>query len=502
MEKKWWYIRGAQISILFFLSSMASFTGAKAVAFSTTKKSKPGITAKTSTRGMQPRQALPLVRKAAPLFRSSGKHVSRGGKPDKQLASQKSQVSPKRTTVRTALTRKNGKKIALSTSSARFARLTASRATKKMAKRQWGNRSQRRFQVDLSRRAGVAAVAGLSSRQVLLENNYDPVDSTTLYSPETAPFLIQVNNERLPYRLNSVFTLPGETTILSIGDSRKKNEFTLQTSLNVTQIGPNAWSWKAPREVGLYSVKILHPAWGATAQLNVFVMVPFSQVEEGYINGYRVGNYPTTPLRELTAYTLPRGFIEVTEANRDTRVSPHFRLRQFLCKQESEYPKYIILDPRLLSVLETILKKINDQGRSCPTLSIMSGYRTPYYNRAIGNSTTYSRHLWGDAADIFIDAAPRDGEMDDLNRDGEIDLQDTETLYNIVQDLYAPPVQRFLAGSFFNEPILQTLVANGAVEDQRVQRLITGGLARYRENGAHGPFVHVDVRGVFTRWGR
>jgi hypothetical protein len=31
---------------------------------------------------------------------------------------------------------------------------------------------------------------------------------------------------------------------------------------------------------------------------------------------------------------------------------------------------------------------------------------------------------------------------------------------------------------------------------------MTGGLARYRETGSHGPFVHVDVRGIFTRWGR
>jgi hypothetical protein len=90
--------------------------------------------------------------------------------------------------------------------------------------------------------------------------------------------------------------------------------------------------------------------------------------------------------------------------------------------------------------------------------------------------------------------------MDDLNRDGVVNLRDTEVLYDIVHDLYEPQVQRFLAGGFFNEPLLQRLLANGIVEDQGVQRLITGGLARYPENRAHGPFVHVDVRGVFTRW--
>jgi hypothetical protein len=231
-------------------------------------------------------------------------------------------------------------------------------------------------------------------------------------------------------------------------------------------------------------------------------MVPFDRLNDGSLNGYWIGNYPTTPRRHLSADTLPRGFIEVTEANENTFVSPHFRLRQFLCKQESSYPKYLMLDSRLLAVLETILKKVNEKGRHASTLSIMSGYRTPSYNRAIGNATTYSRHAWGDAADIFVDADPRDGEMDDLNDDGDINIHDTEMLYDIIHDLYEPRVQRFLAGSFFNEPILQQLIANGYSDDQRLPRFMTGGLARYRETGSHGPFVHVDVRGIFTRWGR
>ena len=236
--------------------------------------------------------------------------------------------------------------------------------------------------------------------------------------------------------------------------------------------------------------------------LNVFVMAPFSQAKSGKLNGYRIGNYPTTAYRQLSSYTLPRGFIEVTEENENTHVSPHFRLRQFLCKQEGDYPKYITLDPRLLIVLEAVLQKVNERGHHCPTLSIMSGYRTPYYNRAIGNSTTYSRHLWGDAADIFVDADPLDGQMDDLNRDGVVNIRDTEVLYDIVSEMYKPRTKRFLAGSFFNEPILSQLITNGYTDDARVRKLLTGGLARYRATGSHGPFVHVDVRGVFTQWGR
>jgi uncharacterized protein YcbK (DUF882 family) len=102
----------------------------------------------------------------------------------------------------------------------------------------------------------------------------------------------------------------------------------------------------------------------------------------------------------------------------------------------------------------------------------MSGYRTPYYNKLIGN-VKYSRHLWGGAADIFIDEHPEDGMMDDLNGDGRIDCHDAAVLYDIIDQMYGKPwYERFL-----------------------------GGLGRYEKTNSHGPFVHVDVRGFRARWG-
>ncbi|MCG6988905.1 MAG: hypothetical protein LJF06_12095 [Gemmatimonadetes bacterium] len=99
----------------------------------------------------------------------------------------------------------------------------------------------------------------------------------------------------------------------------------------------------------------------------------------------------------------------------------------------------------------------------------MSGFRTPAYNAAIGNQTVYSRHLWGDAAAVYVDA-DGNGVMDDLNGDGRSDVQDA----------------RVLAGWI----------------DQAVRKvpLVPGGLAAYRRTAAHGPFVHVDARGFRARW--
>ena len=42
-------------------------------------------------------------------------------------------------------------------------------------------------------------------------------------------------------------------------------------------------------------------------------------------------------------------------------------------------------------------------GIDASTFRILSGYRTPFYNRSIGNETHYSRHVYGDAADIYVD---------------------------------------------------------------------------------------------------
>jgi hypothetical protein len=50
-----------------------------------------------------------------------------------------------------------------------------------------------------------------------------------------------------------------------------------------------------------------------------------------------------------------------------------------------------------------------------------------YYNARIGNETGFSRHLYGDAMDIYVDQNG-DGHMDDINRDGRVDTNDARFL--------------------------------------------------------------------------
>jgi len=293
------------------------------------------------------------------------------------------------------------------------------------------------------------------------------------FSPERATFSIKFKNEVSPYSVVAIFVLPEDILTLEIIDKTSESGYILEAPTQLTQnIINKKYKWKAPQEKGLYPLKIVHSESREVVTLNVFVMIPFVKFQGEYLNGYRIGSYPSFPFKELSIYEPPRGFIEVTRENENILVSPHFTLKQFLCKQNEGYPKYVVLRESLLLKLELILEKVNEKGYQCETLHIMSGYRTPYYNEIIGN-VKYSRHLYGDAADIFIDQNPKDEMMDDLNNDGKMDYRDTAILYEVIDEMY---------GKAWYKPFM-------------------GGLARYKKTSSHGPFVHVDTRGFWARWG-
>jgi uncharacterized protein YcbK (DUF882 family) len=214
--------------------------------------------------------------------------------------------------------------------------------------------------------------------------------------------------------------------------------------------------------------------------VNLISMRPRSDKRNGRVGLYYLGNWPGETGRVSAPkkappdrYRPPSGFIEVTPSNADTRVSEHFRLRDFLTKgQENVWPKFLVLEMRTVDKLELVLSDLASRGIDVSGVRVMSGFRTPQYNKAGGNTAGragLSRHMYGDAADVFIDSN-RDGVMDDLNRDG------------------------------------RSTIADARVVDQAVDRVeaahpeLVGGTGVYPAASGHGPFIHIDTRGYRARW--
>lgn len=291
--------------------------------------------------------------------------------------------------------------------------------------------------------------------------------------PGTSPtsFAVKFKDEVSPYPVMAMFVMPGETVPLEAVLTDTLARYSAEAgSGRLERDGPARWRWTAPRSTGVSAIVVRDSTSGETIALNAFVMVP--RPAGPTIRGFRIGRYQTRPLRGDPSYERPAGMVEVTEANRGTFVAPHFTLGQFVSKQPGSYPKYLVLRERLLLKLEMLLEEASRLGLPVTTFHILSGYRTPYYNRSIGNETRYSRHLYGDAADIYVDE-DGDGIMDDLDGDGRVSLDDAKLLAGLVE--------RLSRSSWY--------------------RPFQGGLGLYRANPAHGPFIHVDVRGYRARWG-
>jgi len=237
----------------------------------------------------------------------------------------------------------------------------------------------------------------------------------------------------------------------------------------------------APRSGIFRLVAALGTALKPVGDFSVIGLVPSSQKQKGKLGLYYVGSWPGEKGGKVNApskappdrYQPPSGFIEVTQANADTRISEHFRLRDFLTHdQPNVWPKYLVLQMRNVDKLELVLSDLQQHGIDVSGVKVMSGFRTPQYNEGGGVTTgraSLSRHMYGDAADIFIDSN-HDGVMDDLNHDGKINIGDSRVIQQAVDRVEAAHPE------------------------------LVGGAGVYPAESGHGPFIHIDSRGYRARW--
>lgn len=225
---------------------------------------------------------------------------------------------------------------------------------------------------------------------------------------------------------------------------------------------------------GIWSVALaVGDAIRPVADFSVITLKPASAERGGRIGLYFIGKWPSARKTARATYTPPSGFIEVTPEKQDTYLSDHLRLRDFLPHDQANvWPKYIVVNLNLVDKLELVMTDLEAHGIPAQGIRVLSGFRTPQYNRNGGDPTgraSLSRHMYGDAADIFIDN-DGNGSMDDLNHDGRINLNDARAV----------------------------LAAVNRVEAAHPS--LIGGCGVYPGTSAHGPFTHIDTRGYPARW--
>lgn len=288
-----------------------------------------------------------------------------------------------------------------------------------------------------------------------------------------APLVGAAEPQRLPARFRSIGGRSGK--LMSFIETREGLSELARAGLGVTIEEPGVYPFRWPET---------WPASRTVSGASVILLTPFSAKRDGRIGAYVLGSWPneggappSSPAARYAAaraaYALPPGFIKVTESTAATRVSEHFRLGDFLTKdQKAVWPKYLVLDLRLVDKLELLIEALREAGHPVRGLHVMSGFRTPAYNaREVGpgNRSAISRHLYGDAADVYPDD-DGDGRLDDLNGDGHVDLADAR------------------------------IVAEAAESVEKKQPDLAGGISLYPATAAHGPMVHVDTRGKRARW--
>jgi len=194
-------------------------------------------------------------------------------------------------------------------------------------------------------------------------------------------------------------------------------------------------------------------------------MVPFAAKLGNTLNGYRIGTYLAERLGRRTDEPAPPGFVQIDEDQLDLPLTKHLRLSDFVTHDNQEsWPRYAALDARLLDKIELVVAeigKLSGKGDDASfELDVHSGFRTPLHNRRVKRAARDSRHQYGDAADLAIDA---DG-------DGRITARD------------------------------EALVVRAVDEVENEHPDLVGGLGLYTSAAYNTPYVHIDARGKRTRW--
>lgn len=220
-------------------------------------------------------------------------------------------------------------------------------------------------------------------------------------------------------------------------------------------------------------------------QFTIMTAIIDTNTEDGEIvfagETYIIGKYPVIPKSGKTfyfkeRYTHPKYFFIWDASLENFPISKNMVYSDLVIKPDAEKPdqprppratKVFTLSYETLINFDKIID-ITKQNTNFKKVTILSYYRTPEYNRSIGASS-FSRHIYGDGIDWFIDENPLNDEMDDLNQDGKITKEDGKPFVQAIIDL---------------------------VGERKIDPCGTG--VYFTKKGAS---LHYDSRGHLARWG-
>ncbi len=221
----------------------------------------------------------------------------------------------------------------------------------------------------------------------------------------------------------------------------------------------------SPLNSGFYELQLTKA--GITQRVSeprLAVMIPFEMKLGAMLNGYSIGRYPSEWGSRDREESHPEGFIEVLESEADLVLTRHLTVRDFITHDSQRvWPRYVAVDPRVLDKIELVLNELaRRRGEDAMTFNVQvhSGFRTPLHNSGVEGAARDSRHLYGDAADIAIDA---DG-------DGKFTIYDAYRVEQAVEWI------------------------------ERSYPELIGGLGVYSSTRFSTPYTHIDARGERKRW--
>lgn len=167
-----------------------------------------------------------------------------------------------------------------------------------------------------------------------------PLGTVAVFGSDQTVYQFRINQKLKPliHDVQSFLLLPQDTVNLEVVKSKAKVSYHAHQAVSVNYNKQNQqWQINVPEQAGIYPFYLKQDEH--IIKINFIMQVPAKKMVGQEINGYRIGRYPRKKIIKQVIYEPPRGFIEVTEKNINTKISPSFKLGQFLCKQSGDFPK-------------------------------------------------------------------------------------------------------------------------------------------------------------------